>query len=244
MSAQPLPPHLADIAKLGRQFDRGGRARKRGQRLLGKGGAKPKNTDNPGADLAAQAIAGHNHVQAEHMRIFGGVVARQHSSSIAHQMLNDHPGITDLNFSPENNINVKRQPGWHKPGTVGPQAEENGEPTLKDKIQQSKARDGAPRPMLAIEAPRKAIEAPKEGFRKTREGGSDRVFGAPDFDRDEKGNIPAKAPRDRFSDVEDRMNQRFDDLGVKTDRKISEAAGKHFGTEQGGQAKGKANIAK
>ena len=108
MSAQPLPPHLADLPKLGRQFDRAAKARRFGKKLLGQGGNKRKDTDNPGADLAAQAIAGHNAVQHEHAKIFGRVVDRQHSSNIAHQMLNDHPGITDLNFSAENNINIHR----------------------------------------------------------------------------------------------------------------------------------------
>jgi len=243
MSAQPLPPHLADLPKLGRQFDRANKARRFGKRLLGQGGAKSRDTDNPGASLASQAIAGHTSIQLEHAKIFGGVVARQHSSGIAHQMLNDHPGITDLNFSAENNINVRRQPGWHK--DMGPEnkpsAERSAEPTLHDKIRESKPRQElpAPRPMLALEAPRKAIEAPREGFRKTSEGGSDRVFGAPDFDRDNSGSIPAGAPRDRFSEVEDRMNKRFDDLGEKTNQRIAKAAGKNYGDKQGAPAKGK-----
>jgi len=248
MSAQPLPPHLADLPKLGRQFDMAGKARRFGKRLLGQGGAKSRDTDNPGASLASQAIAGHTSIQLEHAKIFGGVVAREHSSGIAHRMLNDHPGITDLNFSPENNINVKRQPGWHK--DMGPEnkpsAEPSAEPTLHDKIRKSKPRQElpAPRPMLALEAPRKAIEAPREGFRKTSEGGSDRVFGAPDFDRNNSGSIPAGAPRDRFSEVEDRFNQRHEHLYQKTIRKITQAGGQHFGTEQGRTANGKATIAK
>jgi len=108
MSAQPLPPHLADLSKLGRQFDRAGKARRLGQRIIGKATGKRKDTDNPGADLAAQAIAGHNAVQHEHTKIFGGIVARQHSSTIADQMLNDHPGITRLNFDTNHNIDIHR----------------------------------------------------------------------------------------------------------------------------------------
>lgn len=141
MSAQPLPPHMADLPRLGRQFDMAGKARRFGKKLLGQGGNKRKDNDNPGADLASQAIAGHTSIQLEHAKIFGGVVARQHSSTIAHQMLNDHPGITDLNFDPQNNINVRRQPGWHK--DMGPENKPNEAPNREGNLDKMRARQNS-----------------------------------------------------------------------------------------------------